>query len=120
MAIMAMLLQRLNLFRNGLAIVVLLLGLKTVLFEKIVLEGQFESHCSQLDGRRRYCISYSARVQEIKDYGQPDQNKLPMDEGHGYIWRLYSLTKFEERDGGAKPSAKGRVFQNGRSSLTSY
>ena len=95
-----MLLQRLNLFRNGLAIVVLLLGLKTVLFEKIVLEGQFESHCSQLDGRRRYCISYSTRVQEIKDYGQPDQNKLPMDEGHGYIWRLYSLTKFEERDGG--------------------
>ena len=77
-----------------------MLGLKNVLFEKIVLEGQFESHCSQLDGRRRYCISYSTRVQEIKDYGQPDQNKLPMDEGHGYIWRLYSLTKFEERDGG--------------------
>ena len=77
-----------------------MLGLKRVLFEKIVLEGQFESRCSQLDGRRRYCISYSTRVQEIKDYGQPDPHKLPMDEGHGYIWRLYSLTKFEERDGG--------------------
>jgi len=77
-----------------------MLGLKRVLFEKIVLEGQFESHCSQLDGRRRYCISYSTRVQEIKDYGQPDAHKLPTDEGHGYIWRLYSLTKFEERDGG--------------------
>ncbi len=33
-----------------------MLGLKRVLFEKIVLEGQFESRCSQLDGRRRYCI----------------------------------------------------------------
>ncbi len=77
-----------------------MVGLKSVLFEKIVLEGQFESHCSQLDGRRRYCISYSTRVQEIKDYGQPDPHKLPTDEGHGYIWRLYSLTKFEERDGG--------------------
>jgi hypothetical protein len=77
-----------------------MLGLKRVLFEKIALEGQFESHCSQLDGRRRYCISYSTRVQEIKDYGQPDSHKLPTDEGHGYIWRLYSLTKFEERDGG--------------------
>ncbi len=77
-----------------------MLGLKRVLFEKIVLEGQFESHCSQLDGRRRYCISYSTRVQEIKDYGQPDAHKLPTDEGHGYIWRLYGLTKFEERDGG--------------------
>ncbi len=77
-----------------------LIGMKSVLFEKIVLEGQFESHCSQLDGRRRYCTSYSTRVQEIKEYGQPDPHKLPTDEGHGYIWRLYSLTKFEERDGG--------------------
>lgn len=77
-----------------------MLGLKRVLFEKIALEGRFESHCSQLDGRRRYCISYSTRVQEIKDYGQPDAHKLPTDEGHGYIWRLYGLTKFEERDGG--------------------
>lgn len=77
-----------------------MVGLKSVLFEKIVLEGQFESHCSQLDGGRHYCISYSTRVQEIKDYGQPDPHKLPTDEGHGYIWRLYSLTKFEERDGG--------------------
>ena len=75
-------------------------GLKRVLFETIVLEGRFESHCSRLDGRRRYCISYSTRVQEIKDYGQPNQHKLPIGEGHGYIWRLYSLTKFEERDGG--------------------
>jgi len=77
-----------------------MLGLKTVLFETIVFEGQFESHCSLLDGRRQYCISYSTRIQEIKDYGQPSQHKLPMGEGHGYIWRLYSLTKFEERDGG--------------------
>jgi hypothetical protein len=77
-----------------------MVGLKSVLFEKIVLEGQFESHCSQLDVRRRYCISYSTRVLEIKDYGQPDPHKLPTDEGHGYIWRLYSVTKFEERDGG--------------------
>jgi len=77
-----------------------MLGMKTVLFETIVFEGQFESHCVLLDGRRRYCISYSTRIQEIKDYGQPSQHKLPMGEGHGYIWRLYGLTKFEERDGG--------------------
>jgi len=77
-----------------------MLGLKRVLFEKIALEGQFESHCSQLDVRHRYCTSYSTRVQEIKDYGQSDPHELPTDEGHGYIWRLYSLTKFEERDGG--------------------
>jgi hypothetical protein len=77
-----------------------ILGLKRVLFEKVVLEGQFESQCSELDATRRYCISSSTRVQEIKDYGQPAEQKLPPNEGHGYIWRVYGLTKFEERDGG--------------------
>ena len=71
-----------------------------MLIEKVVLEGQFESHCSELDGTRRYCISSSTRIQEIQDYGQPGEHKLPPDEGRGYIWRVYSLTKFEERDGG--------------------
>ena len=77
-----------------------ILGLKRVLFEKIVLEGQFESHCSELNATRRYCIASSTRIQEIKDYGQPAEHKLPPNEGHGYIWRVYGLTKFEERDGG--------------------
>jgi hypothetical protein len=77
-----------------------LLGLKRVFFEKIVLEAQFESQCSQLDDRRRYCVSYSTHVQEIQDYGESHQHKLPMDQGHGYVWRLYCLTKFEERGGG--------------------
>jgi len=76
------------------------LGQKRVLFEKIVLEGQFESHCSDVDATRRYCISSSTRIQEINDYGQPAEHKLPPNEGHGYIWRIYDLTKFEERDGG--------------------
>jgi hypothetical protein len=77
-----------------------MLGLKGVLFEKIAIEGQSESHCSQVDETRRYCVSDSTRLQEIKDYGEPNQGKLPIDEGHGYIWRLYSLAKFEERDDG--------------------
>lgn len=77
-----------------------ILGLKKVLFERVVLEGQFESHCSELDATRRYCISSSTRIQELKDYGQHAEHKLPPDEGHGYIWRIYGLTKFEERDDG--------------------
>jgi hypothetical protein len=77
-----------------------ILGLKRVLFEKIVLEGQFESHCAEVDATRRYCIAASTRIQELKDYGQPDAHQLSPNEGHGYIWRVYGLTKFEERDGG--------------------
>jgi hypothetical protein len=75
-------------------------GLKKVFLWTIVLGGEFESHCSQLDRGRSYCISSSTRIQEIQDYGQADERKLPPNEGHGYIWRLYSVSKFEERDGG--------------------
>jgi hypothetical protein len=77
-----------------------IVGLKKVLFWTIVLGGEFESHCSQLDRRRWYCISSSTRIQEIQDYGQADARKLQQNEGHGYIWRLYGVSKFDERDGG--------------------
>ena len=39
-------------------------------------------------------------MQEIRHYGRPDEQELPPNQGSGYIWRLYSLARFEERDGG--------------------
>jgi hypothetical protein len=77
-----------------------LVGLKKVLFWTVVLEGEFESNCSQLGSRRWYCAFASTRIQEIQDYGQADARKLPPDEGHGYTWRFQSVTRFEEADGG--------------------
>jgi hypothetical protein len=56
-------------------------GLKKVFLWTIVLGGEFESHCSQLDRGRCYCISSSTRIQEIQDYGQADERKLPPNEG---------------------------------------
>jgi hypothetical protein len=77
-----------------------LVGLKKVLFWTVVLEGEFESHCSQLGSTRWNCTFVSTRIQEIQDYGQADARKLPADEGHGYTWRFQSVTRFEEADGG--------------------
>ena len=39
-------------------------------------------------------------MQEIRHYGRHDEQELPPDQGTGYIWRLYSIARFEERDGG--------------------
>jgi len=72
---------------------------KSVL-SKIALEMECRSTYFDVDPHRRYSISESTRIQEIEDYGQPSERKLPPDEGGGYIWRLYSVTRFEERDGG--------------------
>jgi hypothetical protein len=50
--------------------------------------------------RRSYSVSETTRIQEIENYGEPDQRALHEDEGRGLIWRLFSITRFEERDGG--------------------
>jgi hypothetical protein len=39
-------------------------------------------------------------VQEIEHYGQANEQELPPNQGSGYVWRLYSVARFEQRDGG--------------------
>jgi hypothetical protein len=67
---------------------------------RTTVDGDFDSTYGQVDDRRWYAVSCSTRLQEIEDYGQPGEHKLPPDEGHGYIWRVCRLSQFEERDGG--------------------
>src|SRR5882762_9799960 len=55
---------------------------------------------NRIDDRRPSSTSQSTRIQELADYGTKSQHRLPEDEGTGLIWRLLSLTRFEERDGG--------------------
>jgi hypothetical protein len=69
-------------------------------FTKTALEGEFTSEYIRLDETRWYSVTRTDRLQEIDDYGQPGEHKLPPDRGHGYIWRLTTLSQMEERDGG--------------------
>ena len=70
------------------------------LFAKSALETDYKASFVQVDEKRWYSVTQTTRVQEIEDYGQASQHKLPLDQGTGFIWRIYSLTRFEERDGG--------------------
>jgi hypothetical protein len=47
-----------------------------------------------------YSITKPRRIQEIADYGTARERKLAEGEGTGLIWRLFSVSRFEERDGG--------------------
>jgi hypothetical protein len=66
----------------------------------VVLETDHDVHYSRLDRARCYCRSYSTRVAEVQDAGKASETVLPPDTGHGFLWRLYSYWKFQERDGG--------------------
>ena len=64
------------------------------------LDGEYEACYVQVDAKRWYSIGYSTRVQEVQGYGRPDERDLPPGQGSGYVWRLYSITRFEQTDDG--------------------
>jgi len=67
---------------------------------KTALESEYQACYDRLASNRWYGVAYSTRIQEIREYGHSGEKKLPPDQGSGYIWRLYSIARFEERDGG--------------------
>src|SRR5271157_1061862 len=64
------------------------------------LDMEYETTYFQAGERQWYSITHTTRVQEIRHYGQPNEQELPPNQGSGYVWRLYSIARFEERDGG--------------------
>jgi hypothetical protein len=69
-------------------------------FAKLALDSDYQSSYNRIDERRLYCVSQTTRIQEVAEYGAAEQHTLPQDQGTGLIWRLYSVSRFEERDGG--------------------
>jgi hypothetical protein len=69
-------------------------------FKKIALDSDYQASYIRVDEHRMYSISHTTRIREIADYGAPSQHLLPEDQGTGLIWRLFSISRFEERDGG--------------------
>lgn len=69
-------------------------------FLKTALDADYQVTNVRLDHCRFYSISKTTRVQEIEDYGQPDEHKVPEGEGGGYIWKLFSIARLEQADGG--------------------
>jgi hypothetical protein len=77
-----------------------MLWLQKVLFITSALDGEFKWSYFPLTPKRAYSVAQSTRLQEVREYGQPGEQKLPPDKGSGFLWRLYSISRYEERDGG--------------------
>jgi hypothetical protein len=77
-----------------------MLLMNQALFLKMAVDADYHAANVRLDDRRFYSVSRTTRVQEIEDYGQPSEHRLADGEGAGYIWRLFSVARLEQRDGG--------------------
>ena len=64
------------------------------------LDAEFHGTYARIDANKLYGISYASRVREIENYGVADEHEAPANTGRGLIWRLYSISRFEQRDAG--------------------
>jgi hypothetical protein len=72
----------------------------TTWLPRTALDIDYESHFVHVDDRHVYSVSRTTRVQEIEQYGTVGQRFLREGQGKGFIWRLFSIERFVERDGG--------------------
>ncbi len=77
----------------------LLLMNKSVI-ARTALDSDYRASYTRLDDQRWYSITEATRIQEVAKYGASSQHTLPANQGTGLIWRLYTVTRFQERDGG--------------------
>lgn len=66
----------------------------------VVLETDHEVDYRPLDRTRWLCRSYTSRIAEVENAASRDERVLPPDTGHGFLWRLHSYWRFQQRDGG--------------------
>jgi len=71
----------------------------------VVLDTNHDVHYSEIGPGRWFCRSYSTRIVEVEDAGTEKEHTLEPDTGYGFLWRLYSYWKFDEKSDERRGSA---------------
>jgi hypothetical protein len=87
----------------------LLLMNKAIIMRKAI-EGDYRASYFRIDDHRWYSVAESTRVQEVEDYGGPNERLLPVDQGAGLIWRVHTITRYEEREEGVFTQMEAMVL----------
>jgi hypothetical protein len=69
-------------------------------FVSTTLDTEYESRVFQVNERCWFSLSESTHTREIEGYGTTAQHELAEGTGRGLIWRLFSIARYEQRDGG--------------------
>jgi len=65
-----------------------------------VFNAEFDVTYFPVDEGRIRSQSYSTRIAEVENADRPDEREKSIGNDHGYLWRLNSYWRFQERDGG--------------------
>jgi len=66
----------------------------------VVLDTEHTVHYRRTGRARWSCNSYTTRIAEVEDAGKPNEQVRQPDTGYGFLWRLNSYWRLQERDGG--------------------
>jgi len=69
-------------------------------FTTAIFNTEYVAHWGQVDPSRVYSNSISTKVAEVKDSDKPDGEEYPVGQGRGYLWRLNTYWRFQQKDGG--------------------
>jgi len=66
----------------------------------VVLNTAHEVRYTQVDPKKWRSVSRTTRIAEVENPGKANERELTPGTGQGFLWKLDSFWRFEERDGG--------------------
>jgi hypothetical protein len=69
-------------------------------FTTAVFNTEYVTHWGQVDPQKMYSHSISTKIAEVKDCDRPNGEEWAVGKGRGYLWRLNTYWRFEEKGGG--------------------
>lgn len=64
------------------------------------IDADYSNTEVELGKNAGYMITRSTRIQEIRNLGEESEHKMPVDVGSGFIWRICSILRYQQADGG--------------------
>jgi hypothetical protein len=66
----------------------------------VVLDTEHDIHYFPVDATHWRSQSRTVKIAEVDNPGKRDEKEMPAGTGHGFLWKLDTFWRFEERDGG--------------------
>ena len=66
----------------------------------VILNANFDVRDTRFGSGRFQTVTRSTRIAEVENVDSPNEHEKPVGNDHGYMWRLYTYWRIEEKDGG--------------------
>jgi len=65
-----------------------------------IIDTDHQVHYASVDAMRAWSRSHTTRVQEVENAGKAEERLLPEGQDDGFMWRMDTYWRFQEKDGG--------------------